>query len=76
MTTALSIMVQNDFSQLPVVIKRWQLRRIVEGMITYESVIRAIRNFGSSIDKFQVRHAMVNAPVYQKRMTYLIFLTG
>ena len=64
-TKALSIMVQNDFSQLPVVSKgvNWEK---VEGMITYESVIHAIRNFGSSIEKLQVRHAIVAAPLYNE----------
>lgn len=60
---ALSIMIENDFSQLPVVRKE-QGAEIPEGMITYESTIRAIRNFGASIDKLHVRDVMINAPVY------------
>ena len=63
--TALSIMVHNDFSQLPVIKQEGEDREevLVEGMVTYESIIRAIRHFGWTIDRLQVRHAMVNAPV-------------
>jgi CBS domain-containing protein len=53
-STALSLMIEHDYSQLPVVSREDKAKDMVvetaEGMITNESVLRGIRNFKTNID--------------------------
>jgi len=60
---ALSLMIEYDFSQLPV-IKNEGNYNIPEGMITYEGILRGIRNFKANIEELKVRDVMVAAPIY------------
>lgn len=60
---ALSLMIEHDFSQLPVVRKESELD-LPEGMITYEGILRGIRNFNARIADLKVRDVMDGAPVY------------
>jgi CBS domain-containing protein len=52
---ALFRMVEHDFSQLPIVNNDNQ----PEGMVTIESILRALNNFGVGLDKLCVEHARV-----------------
>ncbi len=54
---ALEVMIENDYSQLPVVD---QAGRPL-GMITSDSIIRALSHFGVTIDKLRVSHVVVKA---------------
>jgi CBS domain-containing protein len=58
---ALSRMIENDFSQLPIVDDE---HRPV-GMITSESILRALSNFGVGLDKLRVEHARVRADSFR-----------
>ena len=60
---ALAIMIQYDYSQLPV-IKKEDKFDIPEGMITYEGILRGIRNFKARIEDLRVRDVMVPVPTY------------
>ncbi len=57
---ALALMVEHDFSQLPVIDDASQQL----GMITYESILRAMSNFGAKLDDLQVSNATVGAFTY------------
>jgi CBS domain-containing protein len=61
-TTALDLMVEHDFSQLPVVNEN----RILQGMVTYQSIMRAARSFDTKLDKLSVPDALVNAPFHYR----------
>src|SRR5687768_16954844 len=61
---ALTLMIEHDFSQLPIVKLFDDDLEVPEGMITYEGVLRGIRNFKAKIDDLKVRDVMVTAPVY------------
>lgn len=61
-STALDLMIEHDFSQLPVVDEFGTLR----GMVTYESILRAARSFNTKPDLLSVRDAMVHAPVHYR----------
>jgi CBS domain-containing protein len=63
-TEALTLMIEGDFSQLPV-IKKYQEFNIPEGMITYEGILQGVRNFNAKIDDLKVRDVMVTAPTYR-----------
>lgn len=54
---ALMLMLEHDYSQLPVFNKNSEFDD-AEGMITYEGIIRGIRNFNLSIDALCVRDVM------------------
>lgn len=56
-------MIEHDYSQLPVV-KREDGFELPEGMITYEGILRGIRNFKAKIEDLRVRDVMVAAPTY------------
>lgn len=60
--TALDLMIEHDFSQLPVVDEKGTLL----GMITYESILRAVRSFNTKLDQLSVRDAMVAAPSHAR----------
>lgn len=65
---ALSLMIEHDYSQLPVVIREERAKDMMvdspEGMITNESVLRGIRNFNAKIEELKVRDVMISAPTY------------
>jgi CBS domain-containing protein len=50
---ALSKMLENDFSQLPVV----DNSGVLIGIISLDSILNAIQNFGASFDEIRVSHA-------------------
>lgn len=52
--TAIEKMLENNFSQLPVIDNEGKLM----GMVTSNSILRALKNFGVTIDKLRVSHAM------------------
>lgn len=56
--TVLSRMVEYDFSQLPVV----DSENHPIGMVTYESILRGVRNLKVQIDDLSVREVMISAP--------------
>jgi CBS domain-containing protein len=60
---ALALMIEHDYSQLPV-IKKQDGFEVPEGMITYEGILRGIRNFKLSIDDLKVRDVMVEAKAF------------
>ena len=62
-TKALSLMIEHDYSQLPVIKKEHDFD-IPEGMITYEGILRGVRNFNAKIEDLKVRDVMSAAPVY------------
>ncbi|MCA9957298.1 MAG: CBS domain-containing protein, partial [Anaerolineales bacterium] len=53
--TVLARMIEHDFSQIPIIDDE---RRPV-GMITHESILRALNHFGVGLDKLLVEHARV-----------------
>jgi CBS domain-containing protein len=57
---ALRLMLKHDYSQLPVVDDGC----CPKGMITYESIMRARKNFGIPIDNLRVSNAIVSAPTF------------
>lgn len=57
---ALALMIEHDYSQLPV-IEELEGVGFPEGMVTYEGILRGIRNFKLSIDDLKVRDVMVEA---------------
>ena len=62
---ALSLMIEYDYSQLPVIVTKERFE-LPDGMITYESILRGIRNFKASVDDLKVRDVIVAAPMYDK----------
>jgi len=54
---ALELMIEHDFNQLPVVAPNQTLL----GMVTGDSILRAMKNFGTTVDRLQVAHAMITA---------------
>ena len=55
--TALERMIEHDFNQLPVV----AADQTLQGMVTGDSILRAMKNFGTTVDGLRVAHAMVAA---------------
>lgn len=60
---ALATMIEHDYSQLPVIIID-DIFEIPIGMITYEGILRGIRNFRANIEDLRVRDVMVSAPIF------------
>lgn len=61
--TALGLMLEHDFSQLPVV--RGEPEALIpEGLVNHAGILTAIRGFGAGIDDLKVRDVMVQAPVF------------
>lgn len=58
---ALARMIEHDFSQLPIVDER---NRPV-GIITTESILRALNNFGVGLEKLRVEHARTRAETFR-----------
>jgi predicted transcriptional regulator len=61
-TDALDLMIEHAYSQIPVVDEHERLL----GMVTYESIMRAIRSFNTKIDKLFVRDAIIGAPSHYR----------
>jgi CBS domain-containing protein len=59
-SVAFSKMIEHDFSQLPVVDEEER----PYGMITYESILRGIRHFNTSLDELHVHDVMIDAPTF------------
>src|SRR5260370_19344386 len=59
--TALRLMIEGDYSQLPVIDREGK----AEGMITGDSIVRAINNFGLMIKEMRVFHAMIQVVRYR-----------
>lgn len=59
--TALELMIEYDFSQLPVITA--DNRPL--GMVTSDSILRALHHFGVSTDKLRVRHALIKARLFR-----------
>src|SRR5258706_12374153 len=60
---ALSLMIEYDYSQLPVM-KTIDGMEIPDAMITYEGILRGIRNFDAKIADLKVRDVMIVPPFY------------
>src|SRR2546421_13122499 len=58
--TALRLMIEFDYSQLPVVDREGR----AEGMITSDSIIRALNHFDLTIKEMRVFHAMTDVLTY------------
>lgn len=58
---ALALMIEHDFSQLPVVDESNKPL----GMITYESILRALANFGCKLEDLRVSNAIAKADRYR-----------
>ena len=59
--TALELMIEYDFSQLPVI----SPDNKPIGMVTSDSILRALHNFGISTEKLRVHHALVKARLFR-----------
>ena len=57
---ALELMIENDFSQLPVIDENEKPL----GIVTSDSILRALNNFGVSLPELQVSHAIVKVDRY------------
>lgn len=57
---ALSLMLEHDYSQLPVLENNGEFDDVV-GMVTYEGIIRGIRNFSINIESLKSRDVMEKA---------------
>jgi hypothetical protein len=57
---ALKLMIEHDYSQLPVIDEG----RHPLGMVTHESILRALSNFGLSLGELRVSNAIVKAHKY------------
>lgn len=60
---ALALMIEHDFSQLPIV-KNSGGSIVPEGMINYEGILRGVRNFKAKIDELKVRDVMTSVPIF------------
>ena len=69
---ALSLMIEHDYSQLPVV-DNYDERKPI-GLITSDSIVRVLNHFGVPIDKLRVSDAIAknHASIALKTM-YLIY---
>ena len=59
-TVALDLMVEDDYSQLPVVAED----KHPVGMVTYEGILHGVRNFKAELKDLHVRDVMTNAPQF------------
>ena len=69
---ALEIMIENDFSQLPIV----DDHRFPQGIVSSNSILRGIVNFRKSLDRLQVSHVSETAPEYNLDHTIFDLLKG
>lgn len=63
-TKALALMIEHDYSQLPVVDNAQGTNYPIGKMITYEGILRGMRNFKVAIDSLRVMDVMTNAPIF------------
>jgi CBS domain-containing protein len=59
---ALNTMVEYEYSQLPVIRSEGTIDT-PEGMVTYEGILRGIRNFKAKIDDLKVKDVMTSPPI-------------
>jgi CBS domain-containing protein len=59
---ALDLMIENDFSQLPVI----HSDLIFQGMISSDGIVKAVSHFGLSLDQLKVSHASETAIIYRQ----------
>jgi hypothetical protein len=59
-TRALGQMIEHDYSQLPIIDEEDQPL----GMVTYEGILRGVRNFKTRLEELHVRDVMTHAPIY------------
>jgi predicted transcriptional regulator len=64
-TNALTQMINYEYSQLSVTRMDGEID-ILEGMVTYESILRGIRKFKAKLDELKVRDVMINVPIFQR----------
>ncbi len=57
---ALELMIERDFSQIPIVDEH----RSPLGMVNYEAIVHGMRNFESNLSELRVRDVMTSAPVF------------
>lgn len=57
---ALALMIEHDFSQLPVIDEK----KKPLGIVTSDSILRALNNFGIPLSELQVSHAIVKVDQY------------
>ncbi len=69
---ALSLMIEHDFSQLPVVDEAQKLK----GMITSDSILRAVSNLKSIPERLRVSHAINKVTPYYKDNDLSVLLKG
>lgn len=60
---ALTLMLEHDFSQLPVIVTEDGLTEPV-GMVTYRGILRGIRYFQASLEELTVKDVLENAPIF------------
>ena len=58
---ALAEMIEHDFSQLPVVNEA----KVALGMVTYESILRALNHFGLKVEQLLVADTLVKASLFR-----------
>jgi len=56
-SNAYSLMIENDFSQLPIIDDEYRPL----GMITYESILRSVKNLNTTMEQIYVRDALTKA---------------
>jgi signal-transduction protein with cAMP-binding, CBS, and nucleotidyltransferase domain len=59
-TRALTQMIEHDYSQLPIIDRD----NHPLGMVTYEGILRGVRNFKTTLEEFHVKDVMTHAPIY------------
>lgn len=69
---ALEKMIENDFSQLPVVDEA----NVLQGIVSHESILRGIFNYREPLDRLLVSHVSENAPEYNLDHTIFDLLKG
>ena len=72
---ALSLMIEHDFSQLPVIRFDGGFD-IPDGIITYEGILRGVRNFNAKLEDLKVRDVMVLASTYNVENDLFDILDG
>lgn len=55
----LNQMIEHDYSQIPIV----DANNMPLGMVTYESILRGIKNFKTKLEELHVKDVMVDAPI-------------
>lgn len=61
---ALEKMLENDYSQLPVVVPDETGKPVVKGMIRYKDILEGMRHLGAPLEKLQVLDVMIAKPPF------------